>query len=125
MNTQFANPSLDEIRALLKRVKTIAVVGLSSSPGRPSHGVAGALQNFGYRIIPINPLIDRALGEQAYPDLRSVPEAGIHLSRDALHADRRGVHLGALASCRLLTGADALKPAGTPALPGSNCPALK
>ena len=74
MNTPFANPSLDEIRALLKRVKTIAVVGLSDSPGRPSYGVAGALQNFGYRIIPINPIIDRVLGEQAYPDLRSVPE---------------------------------------------------
>jgi len=49
---------------------------------------------------------------------------GIHLSRDALQADRSRVHLGALASCRLLTGADALKPAGTPALSGSNCPAL-
>jgi len=72
MNTQFANPSLDEIRALLKRVKTIAAVGLSNSPGCPSYGVAGALQNFGYRIIPINPIIDRALGEPAYPDLRSV-----------------------------------------------------
>jgi hypothetical protein len=34
------------------------------------------------------------------------------------------VHLRARASCRLLTGADALKPAGTPALPGSNCPTL-
>ena len=44
---------------------------------------------------------------------------GIHLSRDALQADRRGVPLGAPASCRLLTGADALKPAGTPAFPGS------
>ncbi len=75
MNTPFTNPSLDEIRALLERVKTIAVVGLSDSPGRPSYGVAGALQNFGYRIIPINPIIDRVLGEQAYPDLRSAPEA--------------------------------------------------
>ena len=74
MNTQFANPSLDEIRALLERIKTIAVVGLSGSPGRPSHSVASALQNFGYRIIPINPIIDRVLGEPAYPDLRSVPE---------------------------------------------------
>jgi len=75
MNTSFTNPSLDEIRALLKRVKTIVVVGLSDSPERPSHGVAGALQSFGYRIIPVNPTIDQVLGERAYPDLRSVPEA--------------------------------------------------
>ena len=75
MNTQFANPSLDEIRTLLERIKTIAVVGLSGSPGRPSHGVASALQSFGYRIIPVNPTIDQVLGERAYPDLKSVPEA--------------------------------------------------
>lgn len=75
MITQFTNPSLDEIRALLRRVKTIAVVGLSGSPGRPSHGVASALQSFGYRIIPVNPTIDRVLGERTYPDLKAVPEA--------------------------------------------------
>ena len=74
MNTQFSNPSLDEIRTLLKRVKTIAVVGLSGSPGRPSYGVASALQRFNYRIIPVNPTIDTVLGERAYPELRSVPE---------------------------------------------------
>ena len=51
-------------------------------------------------------------------------QRGIHLSRDALQADCRGVSLGAPASCRLLTGVDALKPARTPALPGSDCPAL-
>ncbi|MFO1430362.1 MAG: CoA-binding protein [Candidatus Competibacteraceae bacterium] len=75
MIAQFINPSLDEIRALLQRVKTIAVVGLSGSPGRPSHGVASALQSFGYRIVPVNPTIDQVLGERAYPDLPSVPEA--------------------------------------------------
>ena len=58
MNAPFINPLLDEIRTLLKRVKTIAVVGLSGSPGRPSHGVASALQSFGYHIIPVNPTID-------------------------------------------------------------------
>ena len=75
MAIQFTNPPLDEIRTLLERVKTIAVVGLSGSPGRPSHGVASALQSFGYRIIPVNPTIDQVLGERAYPDLRSAPEA--------------------------------------------------
>ena len=74
MNTQFSNPSLDELRALLRRIKTIAIVGLSGSPGRPSHGVASALQSFGYRIIPVNPTIDQVLGERAYPNLKSVPE---------------------------------------------------
>ena len=74
MHAAFANPSKDEIRALLKRVKTIAVVGLSASPGRASHGVARALQGFGYRVIPVNPTLAEVLGEKAYPDLRALPE---------------------------------------------------
>ncbi len=49
---------------------------------------------------------------------------GIQLNRDTLPADRRGISLGEPASCRLLIGADALKPARTPAFPGSDCPAL-
>lgn len=74
MNPRFVDPSMDEIRALLQRIKTIAVVGLSASPSRPSHGVARALQGFGYRIIPINPTLSDALGEKAYPSLRELPE---------------------------------------------------
>ena len=74
MNTRFANPSANEIRALLLRIKTIAVVGLSASPHRPSHGVARALQGFGYRIIPVNPTVTEVLGEKAYPSLRALPE---------------------------------------------------
>ena len=74
MHAAFANPSQDEIRALLKRIKTIAVVGLSDSPGRASHGVARALQGFGYRIIPVNPTLAEVLGEKAYPNLRELPE---------------------------------------------------
>lgn len=74
MNERFENPSMEDIRALLERVKTIAVMGLSDSPLRPSYGVAKALQGFGYRIIPVNPGIDHILGEQSYPDLKSVPE---------------------------------------------------
>ena len=73
MSDRFVNPSSEEIRALLRRVKTIAVVGLSASPGRPSHGVARALQGFGYRIIPVNPTLTEALGEKAYPSLRDLP----------------------------------------------------
>jgi predicted CoA-binding protein len=74
MKTRFVNPSADEIRALLQRIKTIAVVGLSASPSRPSHGVARALQGFGYRIIPVNPTLTEVLGEKAWPSLRELLE---------------------------------------------------
>lgn len=64
----------DSIADLLKRSKTIAVVGLSNSPLRPSHGVSAYMQTNGYRIIPVNPNIKGALGEKAYPSLLAVPE---------------------------------------------------
>ena len=64
----------DPITEILKRAKTIAVVGLSDSPLRPSHGVAAYLQTQGYRIIPVNPQIQTSLGEKAYPSLLDVPE---------------------------------------------------
>ena len=64
----------DEIHDILKDAKTIAVVGLSSSPLRPSYGVAAYLQHHGYRIIPVNPTIKGALGEKAYATLSDVPE---------------------------------------------------
>ena len=64
----------DPILDLLKRSKNIAVVGLSNSPLRPSHGVAAYMQTQGYRIIPVNPKIGSALGEKAYASLLDVPE---------------------------------------------------
>jgi len=64
----------DVIAELLKRAKTIAVVGLSNSPLRPSHGVSAYLQTQGYRIIPVNPNIHGALGEKAYASLLDVPD---------------------------------------------------
>ncbi len=64
----------DQITDLLKQAKTIAVVGLSSSPLRPSYGVAAYMQSQGYRIIPVNPNIRGALGEKAYASLADVPE---------------------------------------------------
>ena len=64
----------DPIADLLQRTKTIAVVGLSSSPLRPSHGVSAYMQSQGYRIIPVNPNIREALGEDAYPSLLDVTE---------------------------------------------------
>lgn len=67
------NPDPEQITDLLKRVRTIAVVGLSDSPLRSSYGVAAYLQSQGYRIIPVNPAIQEALGEKAYPTLQDVP----------------------------------------------------
>lgn len=70
----FANPEPEQIKALLRSVKTIAVVGYSSKPGRASHGVARQMQQFGFRIIPVRPGISEGLGEKAYPDLEAVPD---------------------------------------------------
>lgn len=64
----------DPIYELLARIKTIAVVGLSDSPLRPSHGVSAYMQAHGYRIIPVNPRIAEALGENSYPSLLEVPD---------------------------------------------------
>ena len=64
----------DPIADILKQAKTIAVVGLSDNPLRPSHGVAAYLQSHGYHIIPVNPEIQMSLGEKAYPSLLDVPE---------------------------------------------------
>lgn len=75
MATTFANPPERDIRALLERVRTIAVVGLSPKPGRPSHRVAAGLQTLGYRIIPVRPAVDSVLGEPSYPDLDTACQA--------------------------------------------------
>lgn len=72
--SRFSNPSMEEIGALLLQVRTIAVVGLSPKSNRPSHQVAAALQQFGYRIIPVRPAVESVLGEKAYSDLRELPE---------------------------------------------------
>ncbi len=62
----------DEIGKLLKESKTIAVVGLSDSPLRPSYGVSAYMQGHGYKIIPVNPAIKGALGEKAVATLADV-----------------------------------------------------
>jgi uncharacterized protein len=64
----------DPIRDLLAGAKTIAVVGLSASPLRPSHGVSAYMQSHGYKIIPVNPNIAETLGEKCYASLVDVPE---------------------------------------------------
>jgi predicted CoA-binding protein len=69
----FQNPDDGALRALLETVKTIAVVGLSPQPARPSYRVTQAMQRFGYRIVPVRPLVDEVLGEKAYASLADIP----------------------------------------------------
>src|SRR5713226_5026143 len=64
----------DPIFEILKNYKTIAVVGLSSNPARPSHGVTEYMKAAGFRIIPVNPNEKEVLGEKSYARLEEVPE---------------------------------------------------
>jgi len=63
----------ERITDLLQRAKTIAVVGLTDNPLRPSYGVSAYMQGQGYRIIPVNPNLSESLGEKAYATLLDVP----------------------------------------------------
>jgi predicted CoA-binding protein len=66
--------SPEAIQKILHECRKIAVVGLSSNPTRPSHGIARYLQQRGYRIIPVNPNESEVLGEESYANLTDVPE---------------------------------------------------
>jgi predicted CoA-binding protein len=65
---------MNRISEILHNSRTIAVVGLSGKRFRPSYGVAEYMKRAGYRIVPVNPLVNEVLGEKAYPDLDAVPE---------------------------------------------------
>ncbi len=77
MNETRVPPPMDatdpELREVLGRAKTIAVVGLSDKPERDSNEVARYLQSQGYRIVPVNPMLTEVLGEKAYPSLAAIP----------------------------------------------------
>ena len=66
---------MDLVNEQLENSKTIAVVGLSGDPDRISFRVTRYMQEQGYRVIPVNPMIEEVLGEKSYPDLKSVPES--------------------------------------------------
>lgn len=68
-----SNATSEEIKKILRSYKTVAVVGLSDKPERPSYRVAAYLKEAGFRIIPVNPNLSSVLGEKAYPDLKSIP----------------------------------------------------
>ncbi len=93
----FQNPDHSEIERLLRSARTIAVVGLSADPTRPSHSVARRLQGFGYRIIPVTPSADTILGERAVPDLdhlANVLQPGDTV--DVVEVFRRPEHVAAI-----------------------------
>jgi len=66
-------PMEERIEAILSVARTVAVVGISDKPDRPSHLVAKYMQERGYRVIPVNPLVTEVLGEKAYKSLTEIP----------------------------------------------------
>ncbi len=91
------------IEKILAECKTIAVVGLSSDPSRPSYGVARYMQQHGYRIIPVNPNESAVLGERAYASLSEVPE-----EVDLVDVFRRSEQAGAVVDEAIQLGAKAV-----------------
>ena len=87
----FVNPSDETIRAMLQSAQTLAVVGLSPHPARPSHRVARAMQHYGYRIVPVRPHVSEVLGEKAYATLADIPFA-----IDLVNVFRAAEHLPAI-----------------------------
>jgi predicted CoA-binding protein len=90
----FENPTKAEIDAFLRRIKSIAILGLSETPGRPSHNVGRALQKFGYRIVPVNPAAAEILGQRAWPDLESAIKGAGPI--DVVEVFRRPEHVAAI-----------------------------
>jgi predicted CoA-binding protein len=90
----FENPAQVEIDALLRRAKTIAVLGLSEVPGRPSYHVASELQKFGYRIVPVNPTATEILGAKSWPDLESAMRGAGPI--DVVDVFRRSEHVAGI-----------------------------
>jgi predicted CoA-binding protein len=97
------NPNDVEMRELLNQVKTIAVVGLSANESKASHEVAKYLQQNGYKIIPVNPVVDEVLGERSYPDLKAIPE-----SVDLVDVFRRAEYVPEVADQAIEIGAKVL-----------------
>src|SRR6188508_2705913 len=94
------NPPDAELRRLLTDARTIAVVGASSRPDRPSHGIFGRLLAAGYRVIPVNPNESLVQGQKAYASLRDIPEPV-----DIVDVFRRPEHTPAIADDAVAIGA--------------------
>jgi predicted CoA-binding protein len=102
----FDNPDKPTVDGFLKRIRTIAILGLSETPGRPSHNVAAALQKFGYRIVPVNPTAIEILGEKAWPDLASALKGAGPL--DLVDVFRRPEHVAGIVDEAIRLGVPAL-----------------
>jgi uncharacterized protein len=87
------------IKEILRRAKTVAVVGLSPKPGRPSANIAAYLQQHGYRVFPVNPSLEQALGEKAYPTISAIPE-----KVDLVDVFRRAEHIPAVVDDAIAAG---------------------
>jgi predicted CoA-binding protein len=98
-----ANPSDDELKALLTNATTIAMVGASSNPDKASHGIMQKLQKAGYKVIPVNPREAEILGERSYPSLVDIPERV-----DIVDVFRRAEDTPAIADEAVTIGAKAL-----------------
>jgi len=102
----FENPAKPEIDALLRRARTIAVLGLSENPSRPSYHVAEELQKFGYRIVPVNPVAKEILGERSWPSLdAAIKGAG---PVDVVEVFRKPEHVSAIVDEAIRLGVPAL-----------------
>lgn len=89
----FENPSREQIKEILTASDTIAVVGLSDNPERTSYMVSAAMQQKGYRIIPVNPNATEILGEKCYASLKEIPEPV-----DIVNVFRRSEYCASVAS---------------------------
>lgn len=106
MSSESFVPPDAELRELLRRAKTIAVVGLSDNPMRPSHGVALYLHQSGYRIIPVNPNLKELWGLRAYADLRSLQDLGLAI--DIVDVFRRPEDVDPIVDQAIQIGAKAI-----------------
>jgi predicted CoA-binding protein len=95
--------STEAIKKILDECRTIAVVGLSSNPGRASNSVSGYMRQQGYKIIPVNPREEKVFGEQAYPTLADVPQ-----KIDLVDIFRRSEEAGAVVDEAIKVGAKAV-----------------
>ena len=105
MTDQTYVPSDPELRSILGDARTIAVVGLSSNPLRPSYEIAEFLQAKGYRIVPVNPKETEVLGERAYPTLADIPE---DIEIDVVDVFRRAEYTPEIAEAAVARGAKVL-----------------
>ena len=90
----FENPGKTELETFLRGIRTVAVLGLSETPGKPSHNVAKGLQDFGLRIVPVNPSASEILGERAWPDLAAALQGAGPV--DVVDVFRRPEHVAAI-----------------------------